>query len=303
MTNSRHMRRTEFMGVLFDQLTPDELLDEVAVRSRSNQFSYLITPNVSHLISLASAADGPDLDQIFASADLLVCDSRVLRLLASKLNIDLQVATGSDLVAKMLETEWDDAPRIAIIGGNKGTLGALRERYRQFAWSQYRPAMGVRHDRAAQDGIVRFVEGEQADIVLFVIGAPQSEIVCGKIAASGKARGIAMCVGASLEFLLGEKRRAPVWIQKLALEWLFRLVSEPKRLWRRYLVEGPRIFLLWRRWKSVNGDRAGSVSNGPGERKASLSILEFSKRRRTVPSRGLRVAVACDSAGASSKRE
>jgi N-acetylglucosaminyldiphosphoundecaprenol N-acetyl-beta-D-mannosaminyltransferase len=56
---------------------------------------------------------------------------------------------------------------------------------------------------------------------------------------------VGLCIGASVEFLSGAKRRAPRWMQRAGLEWLYRLLSEPRRLWRRYLVKGPRVFKLW----------------------------------------------------------
>ena len=61
--------------------------------------------------------------------------------------------------------------------------------------------------------------------------------------------GVGLCIGASIEFLSGAKRRAPLWVRRLRIEWAFRLASEPRRLWRRYLIEGPRIFAIWRDWK------------------------------------------------------
>jgi exopolysaccharide biosynthesis WecB/TagA/CpsF family protein len=60
---------------------------------------------------------------------------------------------------------------------------------------------------------------------------------------------VALCIGASIEFLSGARRRAPRWMQRAGLEWAFRLLSEPRRLWRRYIVEGPRIFVIWYRWR------------------------------------------------------
>ena len=66
---------------------------------------------------------------------------------------------------------------------------------------------------------------------------------------AGGAVGVGLCIGASLDFLTGRKARAPLWMRKASLEWLHRLLSEPRRLWRRYLVEGPRIFVLTMRWR------------------------------------------------------
>lgn len=113
------------------------------------------------------------------------------------------------------------------------------------------PPMGVRDSAGAQIEIAKFVEEARADIVLLAIGAPQSEMVALTIASRGRARGVALCIGASVEFLSGQKRRAPAWMQRAGLEWLFRLVSEPGRLWRRYLVEGPRIFAIWWRHRGT----------------------------------------------------
>jgi hypothetical protein len=60
---------------------------------------------------------------------------------------------------------------------------------------------------------------------------------------------VGLCVGASLDFLGGKARRAPLWMQRARLEWLHRLLREPRRMWHRYLVEGPKILLLWQRWR------------------------------------------------------
>jgi N-acetylglucosaminyldiphosphoundecaprenol N-acetyl-beta-D-mannosaminyltransferase len=62
--------------------------------------------------------------------------------------------------------------------------------------------------------------------------------------------GVVMCVGAAMEFALGFKTRAPMWMQRAGLEWFWRLASEPRRLWRRYIVQGSRFAgLLRREWQ------------------------------------------------------
>jgi N-acetylglucosaminyldiphosphoundecaprenol N-acetyl-beta-D-mannosaminyltransferase len=100
----------------------------------------------------------------------------------------------------------------------------------------------------AQREVIEFVEACPAPLIFFAIGSPQSELICAQIAQRGIARGVALCFGASLEFVTGAKLRAPKALQKTGLEWLFRLATEPRRLWRRYLVEGPTVFLIWLRW-------------------------------------------------------
>ena len=109
--------------------------------------------------------------------------------------------------------------------------------------------MNLAHDSAARLQVAEAIEQAHGHYVFLVVGAPQSEIIAAEIAARGLTGGVGLCVGASLEFLTGEKRRAPCWSQRANLEWLYRLLSEPRRLWRRYLCEGPAIVAVVLRWR------------------------------------------------------
>ena len=138
-----------------------------------------------------------------------------------------------------------------MIGGRDGDAAWLQARLTTADVRHFDPPMRVLDSAPAQQAIVDFVEAEQPNLTLFAIGAPQSEIVAHQIQQRGKARGVALCIGASIEFLTGAKRRAPRAMQRLGLEWAFRLLSEPRRLWRRYLIEGPPIFAIWWQWRAA----------------------------------------------------
>jgi exopolysaccharide biosynthesis WecB/TagA/CpsF family protein len=133
-------------------------------------------------------------------------------------------------------------------------LRDLAANYPQVTFFHHLAPRGILHDGQAQLEVARFVEGCAAGVHFFAIGSPQSELICALIRQRGKARGVGLCVGASLEFLTGAKRRAPRWMQIAGLEWLYRLANEPARLWRRYILEGPAIFSIWWRWR-VNSSR------------------------------------------------
>jgi exopolysaccharide biosynthesis WecB/TagA/CpsF family protein len=83
------------------------------------------------------------------------------------------------------------------------------------------------------------------DILLLCVGCPAQELIARLIAQLGRPTGIALCVGASIDFLTGRQTRAPRWLQKLSLEWAYRLALEPRRLWRRYLVDSPKILRIF----------------------------------------------------------
>ncbi|MBX7539395.1 WecB/TagA/CpsF family glycosyltransferase [Qipengyuania sphaerica] len=239
--------RTEFLGMNFHNAVLAELLDSLSSNIGAARFRYAVTPNVDHLVTIARSAIGSDIRVAYDEADYLVCDSRVLSLMARKSRVELPAVPGSDITAALL-ARLEDGTSIAAVGGSPVVHEELRARYPQFEWSFFIPPMGVLHSEEAQDAICQFVATTDADISFIAIGAPQSEVVCRKIKAAGNARGLALCIGASLEFITGEKTRAPLWVQKAHCEWLFRLLQEPHRLAYRYLIKGPTIFLAWARW-------------------------------------------------------
>jgi hypothetical protein len=105
-------------------------------------------------------------------------------------------------------------------------------------------------DPQAVEKCLQFVEAASPFRFCFLaVGSPQQESIAHMLKTRGVARGLVLCVGGSLNFLTGNERRAPMWVRRLALEWLFRLLQDPSRLAQRYLVRGPRIFIYLRRAK------------------------------------------------------
>lgn len=244
-------KTVSFLGIEFDDVTMDDVLRKCDDLSRSNDFHYITTPNVDHLVTMHSEqAVAKSFRLAEKSASIRLCDSRILALLARLSGLRLCTVPGSDLTAQLLTRVIRPGHRVAIVGCDEVQLQRLRELCPRITFIQHCPPMGVLHDLAAQDAICRFVEQANADFVFLAIGAPQSEVVARAIARSGRARGLGLCVGASLAFFTGQLRRAPRAFQLLHLEWLFRLLSEPRRLWRRYMIKGPRIFRIW--WQYQN---------------------------------------------------
>ena len=237
-----------FLGLRFDLLNQTEAVDAARKLSRGKGFSYIVTPNVDHIVRLHRQGADQRLRTAYNKATLLVCDSRILKMLAHLSDVRLELVTGSDLTAHLLGSS-EEFKDVAIVGGDRALLEGLRAIYPQIAWHHHNPPRGVLYNPGAQLEIIEFVETCRAPVIFFAIGSPQSELLCAQIASRGRARGVALCIGASLEFLTGAKPRAPMWMQRTGLEWLFRLLTEPSRLWRRYLVEGPQIFLIWGRWR------------------------------------------------------
>jgi N-acetylglucosaminyldiphosphoundecaprenol N-acetyl-beta-D-mannosaminyltransferase len=83
------------------------------------------------------------------------------------------------------------------------------------------------------------VRAADADVLWIGLGAPKQDLMADRLGELGAAP-VILCIGAAFDFLAGTSRRAPRWMQAYGLEWLYRLVAEPRRLWRRYLIGNPR---------------------------------------------------------------
>ncbi|MHC9418166.1 WecB/TagA/CpsF family glycosyltransferase [Sphingomonas citri] len=249
-----------FLGLRFDPLDTDAAVAWLREASAAAPFAYVVTPNVDHIVRLdAVGRDDPTglaLWHAYEGAALTLCDSRVLARLARWCGVTLPVAPGSDLTVRLFDEVAQPGNRVAIIGGDPTLLAALRQKYPGLDIVQHVPPMGLLRDPAALSAAAAFGHDSRARFLLLAVGSPQQEIVAARIAALPGACGVALCVGASLDFIVGRQRRAPRLVQRLGLEWAHRLASQPRRLWRRYLVEGPRIFRLARSWRAGRGSFA-----------------------------------------------
>src|SRR5450631_2030313 len=217
----------------------------VAAAFGRERFGYVVTPNVDHLIRYH---DDPAFRALYADAAYILLDSQFLsRVLRVTEGIRIRVCTGSDLTEQLFARIIAPDDRIVLIGCTDEQARLLAERYGLAALCHYNPPMGFIRNRRQVEACVRFVEEHSPfRFCFFAVGAPQQEILAQALKSRGVARGMAFCIGASINFLTGVELRAPIWIQRLGLEWFFRLVNDPGRLAARYLLRGPRVFSLLR---------------------------------------------------------
>ncbi|MET0405652.1 MAG: WecB/TagA/CpsF family glycosyltransferase [Cystobacter sp.] len=203
-----------------------------------NDFNFVVTPNADHLVRLR---DDNLFRGFYGEASFVLLDSRLvahaLRLFRGQ---RFPVCTGSDLTAALFSQVISAEDAIVVVGGTREQAEQLRLRHGLGRLVHHAPPMGLAQNPEAIEACVRFIEEHSPFRFCFLaLGSPQQEMIASRVKARGRARGLALCIGASINFLTGSERRAPQWMQRLGLEWLFRLGQAPRRMWRRYVLNAP----------------------------------------------------------------
>jgi N-acetylglucosaminyldiphosphoundecaprenol N-acetyl-beta-D-mannosaminyltransferase len=212
----------------------------------SDRYGYIVTPNVDHIIRHHQDSQ---FRALYAQAAYVLLDSRFLAHTVGLVKRQvLRVCLGSDLTTAMLDSIIKPLDVAILVGGAPEQAQILKERYGLMRLRHIDPPMNFIHDPLAVETCLREIEAASPFRFCFLaIGSPQQEIIAQKLKERGIARGLALCVGGAINFLTGIERRAPLWMQQAGFEWLYRLSRNPRRLWKRYLLRGPKIFLLlWR---------------------------------------------------------
>lgn len=234
------MKTTNVFGIPFANLDIAEVASNIVDSCYDKKI--IVTPNVDHIVRLQNPGDFRD---VYMSSDLFLNDSRILKILSKLIGKPIDtLIPGSDLTKKIFDIIKDrkDIP-IAIIGANKEAVSKLKAIYNINNITHYNPPMGFHTSEIEIEKCVSVCMESKAVICFLAVGSPKQELLAQKLRTES-APGCYLCIGASLLFLVGEEKRAPIFIQKIALEWLFRLMQSPRRLWKRYLKDGPKIFII-----------------------------------------------------------
>lgn len=221
---------------------------ELLPRLHPKQGGYVVTPNTDHLAKLQK---DEEFYQVYQKADYRVCDSQILLFLSRLLNAPIrEKITGSDLLPAFCHHFKDDEEvRVFLLGGPLSIPGkaqnALNKKAgRQIIVGSHCPSFGFEKDEAECQELVDMINQSGANVLAIGVGAPKQEKWMFKYKDQLKNIRTALAIGAALQFEAGTVTRAPRWVSDVGLEWLYRVLQEPKRLWKRYLFEAPPVLGL-----------------------------------------------------------
>ena len=227
-------------GFAFHVTTEGGLIDAVLEDLDEGRGGWIVTANLDHL---RRAGRTSDYAELVRAADVVVADGMPL-VWASRLQqtpLPERIA-GSSLIHTLSRAAAERKRSVFLLGGDPYVAeeaGHVLER--SYAGLRiagaYCPPVGFEHDERELATIRDRLASARPDIVYVALGSPKQEALIAKI--RGDLPGAWwLGVGISLSFAAGRIQRAPQWVQRLGLEWIHRLFRDPRRLWRRYLVEG-----------------------------------------------------------------
>ena len=233
------MSQVELLGLYIDNLSMQQTLDRIGDRLAGRAFGFAVTPNVDHVIKLKS---DEHFRKIYSHAQLVVTDGVPLlwasRLLGSPIK---ERINGTDLFEQACEMAAQRGYSVYLLGGDTGAAEqackVLCQRHADLKIAGWDcPPVGFEKDMEANQRVQARIQSSKADLLFVGLGAPKQERwMFDHAAATGVS--FAIGVGVSFSFVAGQIRRAPKWMQRSGLEWMWRLIKEPRRLWKRYLQD------------------------------------------------------------------
>lgn len=251
-------RQVEMFGIAFDRLRMEQAVAQLLVwlREPERHCQYVVTPNVDHVVLYQESAA---LRQAYSSAGLVLADGAPVVAASQLLGRPLpERVAGSDLVPQLFTEAVFQCTelRVYLLGGAPGVGDRAAERIESL-WPGIQvvgvasPPLGFETDAELNAELVADINGCQPDLLLIGLGAPKQELWVYRHQAELHVP-VALCIGATIDFLAGQRTRAPRWMRRVGLEWLFRVLLEPRRLARRYARDAwlfPRLFL--REWRAI----------------------------------------------------
>ncbi len=241
--------RITLFGIAIDALTLDQAVAaarRIIDEGRPGGCRYVVTPNVAHVVTLQKHRR---FRRAYKGASLVLADGKPLigvsRLTGQPLP---ERIAGSDFVPAVLRAVAGDRLSVFLLGAGPGVaeraaLNVTRTHPGIRIVGCYSPPFGFEHDADQNRRIVDRINVAGPHLLVIGLGAPKQELWISEHAPQLRAN-LAICAGATIDFLAGHKARAPRWIQNLSLEWLYRMACEPRRLSGRYIGDALRFPII-----------------------------------------------------------
>ncbi|HAX80193.1 MAG TPA: glycosyltransferase [Cyanobacteria bacterium UBA11372] len=235
------MKRVNILNTEIDNLSMTELLENL-------ECGVVFTPNVDHIMKLR---EDREFREAYNGADCVICDSKILLYSSWFLGTPLrEKISGSDFFPAFYNYHKNhEKIKIFLLGAGEGIAQKAQAKInqkvgREIVVGAYSPSYGFEKNESECLKIIEIIQSSGATVLAIGVGAPKQEKWIYKYRKELTNIKIFLAIGATLDFEADNLRRAPRWMSNVGLEWLFRLILEPRRLWKRYLVDDLPFFWL-----------------------------------------------------------
>ena len=279
------MKKVDILNISIDNLLQLELLEKLT-------HGIVFTPNVDHVMKLQQ---DKEFFKAYSIADYIVCDSKILFYASQFLGTPIkEKISGSDFFPAFYNYHKNnDEIKIFLLGADKGVASKAQEQIntkvgRNIIVSSHSPSFGFENNEKECRQIVKIINKSEATVLAIGVGAPKQEKWIYKYKNKLPNIKIFLAIGATIDFEAGNLKRAPQWMSNLGLEWLSRLLSEPRRLWKRYLIESlPFLWLILKQklklYKPPNiNKQIYKLKENPNQYKKFKGLSSPSSKRRLM---------------------
>jgi N-acetylglucosaminyldiphosphoundecaprenol N-acetyl-beta-D-mannosaminyltransferase len=226
-----------FAGIKVDNISLADAINEIKDILKNGMKGYILTPNAYHIVKVQKDIE---FKRIYKNALLVLPDGMSIIFASKILGYRLKGrCAGVDLFPEICKIAALLNKNIFILGGTNGSEKLaekkLKNLYPSMNIISYSPINGFENNKKETLKIIKLINHSNSNILIICVGSPKSEKWFFRNANWLKID-LAFSLGHALEIFAGTKKRAPQWIQNAGLEWLYRFIHEPKRLWKRYLI-------------------------------------------------------------------
>lgn len=250
------MARIKFMNTEIDNITMDEALDRIDELICENHHSYVVTPNVDHIVQLEQ---GGPLTNVYKDADLILTDGKPLVWISRWFGTPIkEKISGSDLFPNLCSLVAQKGYRMFFLGAAEGVAEkAAKNLIKKFPGlnvvGTYSPPLGFENDINELHKVIDMINKVSPHILIVALGCPKQELFIYNHKDELDVP-VSLGLGASIDFEAGVIKRAPKWMSDHGFEWLYRITQDPKRLAKRYLVDDRKIFKLIWKYRMTEGN-------------------------------------------------
>lgn len=236
----------DICGVGIHSFTISEVIESIDHLVAFGRPSIVVTPNIDHIVRLQK---DKGFVKIYKESAIVIPDGVPILWAAKFLGTPLkEKISGSDLFPKLCGAATRKGRTVFFLGGAEGaamkSAEMLKTKYPGLRIAgTYCPSLGFENDGNENRKIIKIIQSAKPDILFVGLGSPKQEKWIYNYKDEYKVP-VSIGVGAAFDFYSGLVKRAPMWMQKSGLEWFWRLMMEPKRLWKRYLIDDPVFFWL-----------------------------------------------------------